>query len=292
MREIRAEAYEQTAPLRRIVRELRADLDRLGPAPEEGAPPESSAIAAERARLNQRIADLDGAIRQSDLNIADAERILEDIREQRRERFFSDLFERTRTPFNPRVWSDAATTFAAGADRLAAEVGAWQAEKEQTGEWQMTVLLIVALEAARQRGRLDADRQAEIVTALRGLAARLNLALDTEAITERLSQELAEAQELKGWNAAKNFVAPFAASSLATRLSKGLRRSAVHSNVTTTATATSRPNCFRPCRREKPSRGRSQRPAVHVIANASPATASSSSPTGYSSRISPITSVG
>ena len=61
---------------------------------------------------------------------------------------------------------------------------------------QLTVLLIVALEAARQRGRLDADRQAEIVTALRGLPARLNLALDTEAITERLSQELAEAQDV------------------------------------------------------------------------------------------------
>ncbi|WP_407492628.1 glutamine--fructose-6-phosphate transaminase (isomerizing) [Pseudooceanicola sp. MF1-13] len=61
---------------------------------------------------------------------------------------------------------------------------------------QLTVLLTVAIEAARQRGTLDAERQEQIVTALRGLPARINLALDTETVTEAISQELAEARDV------------------------------------------------------------------------------------------------
>ncbi|EAQ01779.1 D-fructose-6-phosphate amidotransferase [Pseudooceanicola batsensis HTCC2597] len=61
---------------------------------------------------------------------------------------------------------------------------------------QLTVLLTVAMEAARQRGRLSEERQADIVAALRGLPARINLALDFEEVTERVAHELAEARDV------------------------------------------------------------------------------------------------
>ncbi|WP_370273180.1 glutamine--fructose-6-phosphate transaminase (isomerizing) [Pseudooceanicola nitratireducens] len=61
---------------------------------------------------------------------------------------------------------------------------------------QLTVLLTLALEAARQRGTLTADRQADLVSALRGLPARLNIALDSEGVTEQISHELAEARDV------------------------------------------------------------------------------------------------
>ena len=61
---------------------------------------------------------------------------------------------------------------------------------------QLVVLLITALEAARQRGTISADRLADIVSALRGLPSRLNIALDNEATVEALAQELSEARDV------------------------------------------------------------------------------------------------
>lgn len=61
---------------------------------------------------------------------------------------------------------------------------------------QLTVLLILAVEAARQRGEIDDDRRENLMLALRGLPARVNLALDQEASSEAISQELAEAQDV------------------------------------------------------------------------------------------------
>jgi glucosamine--fructose-6-phosphate aminotransferase (isomerizing) len=61
---------------------------------------------------------------------------------------------------------------------------------------QLTVLLVVAMEAARQRGALSAERQADIVAALRGLPSRLNIALDNEALIEALAVELEEARDV------------------------------------------------------------------------------------------------
>ena len=52
------------------------------------------------------------------------------------------------------------------------------------------------MEAARQRGRLSAERQADLVSALRGLPARINLALDAEPVIEAVAQELAEARDV------------------------------------------------------------------------------------------------
>jgi glucosamine--fructose-6-phosphate aminotransferase (isomerizing) len=61
---------------------------------------------------------------------------------------------------------------------------------------QLLVLFVTAMEAARQRGRLSAERQADLVSALRGLPARINLALDAEPVIEAVAQELAEARDV------------------------------------------------------------------------------------------------
>jgi glucosamine--fructose-6-phosphate aminotransferase (isomerizing) len=61
---------------------------------------------------------------------------------------------------------------------------------------QLTVLLILALEAARQKGQINDERREDILIALRGLPARINLALDQEASSEAVSHELAEAQDI------------------------------------------------------------------------------------------------
>ena len=61
---------------------------------------------------------------------------------------------------------------------------------------QLTVLMALALEAARQRGQLGDDTQADTIAALRGLPSRLNLALDAGSLIEQISNELAEARDV------------------------------------------------------------------------------------------------
>lgn len=61
---------------------------------------------------------------------------------------------------------------------------------------QLTVLALLALYAARQRGHCDDATLAEHLTALRGLPGLLNLALGQEAEIEAVSRELAEARDI------------------------------------------------------------------------------------------------
>ena len=61
---------------------------------------------------------------------------------------------------------------------------------------QLTVLLLLALEAARQRGEISAERLADALSQLRGLPAVIGNALDTDAIAAHVSNELAEAQDV------------------------------------------------------------------------------------------------
>jgi glucosamine--fructose-6-phosphate aminotransferase (isomerizing) len=61
---------------------------------------------------------------------------------------------------------------------------------------QLTVLLIVALEAARQRGTISDERLSDVAASLRGLPSRINMALDNEADVEQLAIELAEARDV------------------------------------------------------------------------------------------------
>jgi len=61
---------------------------------------------------------------------------------------------------------------------------------------QLTVLLLLALEAARQRGTLSDEALSDHVARLRSLPATVGLALDTDDTAATVSRELAEAQDV------------------------------------------------------------------------------------------------
>lgn len=61
---------------------------------------------------------------------------------------------------------------------------------------QLTVLLMLALQAAHQRGVMDAATLAQHLSALRGLPAVLNTALDISTEAKRISKKLAEARDI------------------------------------------------------------------------------------------------
>ncbi|WP_299042618.1 glutamine--fructose-6-phosphate transaminase (isomerizing) [uncultured Tateyamaria sp.] len=61
---------------------------------------------------------------------------------------------------------------------------------------QLTVLLMLALRAARDRGEIDAARFADHVSALRGLPALMTHGIDRSAAMQRTARKLAEARDI------------------------------------------------------------------------------------------------
>lgn len=106
LRSLRDQAVSASEPLRSVLAEVRSDIERLGPAPEEGET-EAADIASERNRLETQASNLNAQLRQADLNLVRANRLLGDIAARRQKEFYANLFEGGPLPFMPEVWSPA-----------------------------------------------------------------------------------------------------------------------------------------------------------------------------------------
>ncbi|MGG7565800.1 DUF3772 domain-containing protein [Rhodovulum sp. DZ06] len=103
--EDRAAATELARQARVAGDPLRAQLEALGPAPENGEEPRET--AAERQTLETLIAQLDSRARQGDLAAARADALISQIDGLIRDRFAEQLATRGPTPFNPAAWTGA-----------------------------------------------------------------------------------------------------------------------------------------------------------------------------------------
>ncbi|WP_300039579.1 DUF3772 domain-containing protein [uncultured Roseobacter sp.] len=103
VRDILQDAQDTLGPVVSQRDRLRAELEALGPPPEEGQPDEAADLAAERARISAAFTAYDAAIRQAELNVATANRLLEDIANARRDRFYESVFRAGPSPLDPAV---------------------------------------------------------------------------------------------------------------------------------------------------------------------------------------------
>jgi potassium efflux system protein len=92
--------------------QLEAQLKQLGSAPAQGAPPESEAIAAERARLNNEVSALDATLKQARLLAARADELAAQVAERRRSLYARQLFQQSPSVLSPLLWLDAAKALA------------------------------------------------------------------------------------------------------------------------------------------------------------------------------------
>lgn len=81
-------------------------LKRLGKPPEEGQPPESELIVAERAQQNEQVATLQALIKQGRLLSLRSEQLATRIAERRRTLFTDRILERRSSALNPVLWLD------------------------------------------------------------------------------------------------------------------------------------------------------------------------------------------
>lgn len=129
---------------------LRKQLSALGPAPEEGQPPESEDLAAQRAQLNEKIALISGRVQQGEALVARAEELLHRLTRVSRERVAQELLERGPSPLNPKIWDDAIREAVAMALDLAGRPARWwsEARPSKVGWMPWVWSLLAALAAA------------------------------------------------------------------------------------------------------------------------------------------------
>jgi len=84
----------------------RSRLDQLGPAPEEGAPPEAPALAAQRAALQQGFDSVDSMLRRANVARLGATQLADVIAERRRQLLQAELSQRSSSILNPLLWRD------------------------------------------------------------------------------------------------------------------------------------------------------------------------------------------
>jgi small-conductance mechanosensitive channel len=116
---ILVESTSAAEGLRPKLVEIKGLIEKLGPPPKAGEPPEAPAIAAERQRLNAMFAQLDGAIKSTELTWFRARQLIEKITVMRHAIFTRNLLERRQSPLLPGLWRDVTTRLPGVIERLA-----------------------------------------------------------------------------------------------------------------------------------------------------------------------------
>ena len=104
--------YDSTSAadgLRPQLAEVRGQIEKLGPPPKAGEPPESETVASERTRLNAMAGALDSAIKTTELAWVRAKQLIDRITVYRYQMFTRNLFERRDSPVLPAVWRQFGT---------------------------------------------------------------------------------------------------------------------------------------------------------------------------------------
>lgn len=149
-RAIRASALEASADIVEPRDRLASELAALGDPPAEGQPAEDESIAKERARLSAELASADALVRQSELNLALTQTLINDIAEARRGAVYDQIFQRQPNSFSPRALKAGLAGFARGMSQTvdwATQETSRRVRNESLGRDIATVLgaLLVAL---------------------------------------------------------------------------------------------------------------------------------------------------
>ncbi|WP_018632238.1 DUF3772 domain-containing protein [Neomegalonema perideroedes] len=101
----RAEARALADRARAALTPLQAQLDALGPAPDEAAgQTEDAAVAARRLELREQATAQEALLRRAELAVTRADSLIAQISERQREQFNNRVLTRGSSPTNPEVW--------------------------------------------------------------------------------------------------------------------------------------------------------------------------------------------
>ncbi|MDX2258176.1 MAG: DUF3772 domain-containing protein [Hyphomicrobiaceae bacterium] len=132
---VAADAESLRADLAPKLDEVRTQIEKLGPPPADGAPPEAAAIAAERQRLNAAAAEIDGAIKTADLAQVRARQLVGRVQTLRQAIFTRDLMRRSPSPLTPSIWRDLGAALAIAQAQVRAIYADWTSAAHDVWPW-------------------------------------------------------------------------------------------------------------------------------------------------------------
>ncbi len=115
-------ALDERAPL---LEAAKARLEQLGPKPADKAPPEATAIAAERAENQKQFEDIDAAIKRARLLAVQIDQVSDGIVARRRALFTRALFTRSFSILSPELWGAAGRVLPSEARAVATVTSDW-----------------------------------------------------------------------------------------------------------------------------------------------------------------------
>ena len=170
-------AIEAIAPK---LADVRAQIDKLGPAPKAEEPAEAEAIAVERTRLGAVASALDGAIKSAELASERARQLAQRAQELRQALFTGQLLRRTKeSPLKPAIWQNVGAVLPGAVhDSVAIAHNWWRAAERRllplTATLVFAALAFIVLRYLRRRlirARLDAPRDKPPTFFARAIAA-------------------------------------------------------------------------------------------------------------------------
>ncbi|QXP93482.1 DUF3772 domain-containing protein [Methylococcus capsulatus] len=147
---LRLEVRSAADLARPLVQSARDELAALGPPPGEGEPPEAAGIAAKRKAIAERLANMEGSLKEADLVITRAEGMTQRLQALRRTRFTERVLSRGPSPLSPAVWRKGIQEMAEGAASLRQDFAAWltgEGAAAQLGQmrWRLPLAVLTAV---------------------------------------------------------------------------------------------------------------------------------------------------
>lgn len=120
---LQGKAEDLTTELGPRLSDIEKQIQKLGPEPAKGDPPETQATADLRTELNGKRAQVAGAIKKSELIGVKARQLASRIQSNRQKIFADQILKRTASPFAPDLWRDVVSEVPSATRQLATIFG-------------------------------------------------------------------------------------------------------------------------------------------------------------------------
>ncbi len=145
LQKIRQEAVDVSQGAGEALKSLEPRLEALGPAPEEGQPPESPEVQEERRRLNDQISLHRARQSLADVTLARLDALQLEMTALDRERFLQKVFKDYPLPFEPTVLAEGTQQILEAAQAVLETAPAWWRDLPENRKNIQTVLAFVAV---------------------------------------------------------------------------------------------------------------------------------------------------
>ena len=147
---LRLDAQSEITEITPKIKSANEDLAALGPPPPAGDPPEAANIAERRKTINDRLVAAEGNVKEAELIIARADRLLDQVSALKRLRFTERIMARGLSPLSPAVWQQALPEIAAYFRSLRDDVRSWLSSETAVAQikamgWHLPTGVLIAI---------------------------------------------------------------------------------------------------------------------------------------------------